>query len=177
MEKKRQTAIKQLKALDKLAPKDMRLAAEWNQDWQVLISTIMSAQTRDETTIAISNILYKKYPTLKSLSNTPIKTIEKIIRPVNYYKTKSKHIKKTSKIILKQGVPNTLDELLKLPGVGRKVGNVYLAEFHKANAIGVDTHCSRVSQKLGWSKNKHPHKIEKDLENLFPKSLEEAGDD
>ena len=169
MEKKRQTAIKQLKALDKLAPKDMRLAAEWNQDWQVLISTIMSAQTRDETTIAISNILYKKYPTLKSLSNTPIKTIEKIIRPVNYYKTKSKHIKKTSKIILKQGVPNTLDELLKLPGVGRKVGNVYLAEFHKANAIGVDTHCSRVSQKLGWSKNKHPHKIEKDLEQLFPK--------
>ena len=171
---KKEVAISQLHALGKLAPKNMRLAAEWpkHKSWQVLISTIMSAQTKDETTIAISKILYKKYPTLLSLSKAKLSSIEKIIRPVNYYKTKSKHVLATSKILIKNfnsKVPNTLDELLTLPGVGRKVGNVYLAEHKKEMAIGVDTHVGRISQKLGWTKNKHPHKIEKDLEILFPK--------
>src|SRR3989338_2616664 len=169
---KKEVAIKQLKALGKLAPKEMRLAAEWDKDWQVLISTILSAQTRDETTIAISKILYKKYPSLNKLANAPLSSIQKIIRPVNYYKTKSRHVLSTSKILIKDfnsKVPNTLDELLTLPGVGRKVGNVYLAEALKKSAIGVDTHVGRISQKLGWTKNKHQHKIEKDLEILFPK--------
>lgn len=169
MKKKEIAAIRQLKALDKLAPKDMRLAAEFPEKWQVLISTILSAQTKDETTIKISEILYRQYSTPEKLSKASIKTIEKIIHPINYHKTKAKHIKETSKRISKEGIPDTLEELLKLPGVGRKVGNVYLAEAHKFNAIGVDTHVTRISQKLGWSKNKHPHKIEKDLEKLFPK--------
>ena len=167
-----QTAIKQLQALSKLAPREMRLAAEWDEDWQVLISTILSAQTRDEKTIEISEILYKKYSTLKSLSKAKLSSIFKIIKSINYNKTKSRHILATSKILMKDfngKVPNTLDELLTLPGVGRKVGNVYLAEHKKEMAIGVDTHVGRISQKLGWSKNKHPHKIEKDLEILFPK--------
>jgi len=174
LSKKSEVAISQLKALGKLAPKEMRLAAEWpkHKSWQVLISTILSAQTRDETTIAISKILYKKYPTLLSLSKAKLSSIQKIIRPINYYKTKAKHVLSTSKILIKDfngKVPNTLDELLTLPGVGRKVGNVYLAEALKKNAIGVDTHVGRISQKLGWTKNKNPHKIEKDLEQLFPK--------
>ena len=173
LSKKSEVAISQLKALGKLAPKEMRLAAEWpkHKSWQVLISTILSAQTRDETTIAISKILYKKYPSLNKLANASLSSIQKIIRPVNYYKTKSKHVLSTSKILIKDfnsKVPNTLDELLTLPGVGRKVGNVYLAEAHKMNVIGVDTHVARISQKLGWSKNKNPHKIELDLQKLFP---------
>src|SRR3989344_7916068 len=165
-------AISQLQTLGKLAPREMRLAAEWDEDWQVLISTILSAQTRDEKTIEISEILYKKYSTLKSLSKAKLSSIFKIIKSINYNKTKSRHILATSKILMKDfngKVPNTLDELLTLPGVGRKVGNVYLAEHKKEMAIGVDTHVGRISQKLGWSKNKHPHKIEKDLEILFPK--------
>ena len=96
----------------------------------------------------------------------------KIIKSINYNKTKSKHVLATAKILIKDfngKVPNTLDELLTLPGVGRKVGNVYLAEHKKEMAIGVDTHVGRISQKLGWRKNKHPHKIEKDLEILFQK--------
>jgi len=167
--KKRQKAISQLKALGKLSPREMRLAAEWNEKWQVLISTILSAQTRDEKTIEISDILYKKYNSPEKLSKAPIEKIEKIIRPINYHKTKARHIKETCLMITKNGIPETLEELLKFPGVGRKVGNVYLAEAHKFQAIGVDTHVTRISQKLRWSKNKHPHKIEKDLETLFPK--------
>ena len=162
--------IKQLKALEKLTKgKELRLAAEWRENWKVLISTILSAQTKDETTIDISNILYKKYTSAKKLAAAPLKDIQKIIRPINYYKTKSEHIKETAKIISKTSIPKHLEGLMELPGVGRKVGNVYLAEAHKADCIGVDTHVGRISYKLGWSKSKNPYIIEKDLEKLFPR--------
>jgi endonuclease III len=164
------TAVKQLKSLERYtSDKEMRLAAEWNFDWKILIATILSAQTRDEKTIEICEILFKKYPTLISFSKASTKSVQKIIRPINYYKTKSKHILETAKIINKKGIPTSIEELLELPGVGRKVANVYLAEAKKADAIGVDTHVRRISRKLGWTKNKNPHKIEKDLEKLFPK--------
>lgn len=167
---KREKALKQLNVLKRLTKKNkLRLAAEWKQNWKVLISTILSAQTKDETTIDISTKLYKKYPSSKKLANAPLKEIYRIIRPINYYRTKSKHIKKTAEIISKKGIPKNLKELLKFPGVGRKVGNVYLAAAHKTNCIGVDTHVGRISRKLGWSHNSNPHKIEKDLEKLFPK--------
>ena len=163
-------AVWQLKKIEKLAPKEMRLAAEWpkSKKWQILISTILSAQTRDEKTIEVSSVLYKKYSTVEELGDARLSSIGKIIRPVNYYKTKARHIKATAKIISGGGIPTDIGGLLELPGVGRKVGNVYLAEAHKADAIGVDTHVARISNKLGWTEHKNPHKIEKDLENLFP---------
>jgi endonuclease III len=162
-------AIQQLKFLDKLAPKEMRLAAEWEKDWQVLISTILSAQTKDETTIKICEILFKEFDSPEKLRKASIKEIEKIIKPINYHKTKAKNIKATANLISKNGIPETIEELILFPGVGRKTANVFLAEYHKKAAIGVDTHVSFISQYLEWSKNKNPHKIEKDLENLFPK--------
>lgn len=163
-------AVNQLRLLKKYTPdKELRLAAEWDEKWQILIATILSAQTRDEKTIEICEILFKKYPSIESFSRARISAIQKIIKPINYYKTKSKHILQTAKIIEKNKLPTDLESLLELPGVGRKVANVYLAEAHKTDAIGVDTHVGRISRKLGWTKNKAPHKIEKDLEKLFPK--------
>ena len=163
-------AVCQLRALKKhITDGKMRLAAEWDERWKILIATILSAQTRDETTIEICEILFKKYPTLEKFSRAKLKDVEKIIRPINYYKTKAKHVLSTAKIINKNGIAQTCDGLLELPGVGRKVANVYLAEAYKADAIGVDTHVSRISRKLGWSKNLNPHKVEKDLSQLFPK--------
>jgi endonuclease III len=163
-------AVKQLKELKKyILDGGMRLAAEWDEKWKVLIATILSAQTRDEKTIEICEILFNKYPTLEKFSKAKLKDVEKIIRQINYYKTKSKNILATAKIVCRKGIAETCEELLELPGVGRKVANVYLAEAHKKNAIGVDTHVGRISQKLGWTKNSNPHKIEKDLEKLFPK--------
>lgn len=163
-------AIKQLLFLKKLVKgKEPRLAAEQSSKWKSLISTILASQSRDVLTNKISLILYKKYKTPKALGNANLSEIKKIIRPINYYKTKAKHIKFTAQIISKNGIPSTREELMELPGVGRKVANVYLAEAHNAPAIGVDTHVTRISQKLGWTKNKNPHKIEKDLEKLFPK--------
>jgi endonuclease-3 len=162
-------ATHQLKALRRLVHgKEPKLAAEQSAKWKILISTILASQSRDVLTNKISAILYKKYKNPKALASAPLGEIKKIIRPINYYKTKAKHIKETAKIISK-GIPKTREGLMELPGVGRKVANVYLVEAHNAPAIGVDTHLSRVAQKLGWTKNKNPYKIEKDLEKLFPK--------
>lgn len=163
-------AVKQLKAIQKLIRNNnLRLAAEWPKKWQVLIATILSAMTRDEKTIEICEILFKKYTTSVKLGNARVSSIEKIIRPINYHKTKARHIKKTCQMIGSKNIPDNLEDLMKFPGVGRKVGNVYLAVAHTADAIGVDTHVGRISYKMGWTKNKNPHKIEKDLEKLFPK--------
>ena len=165
-------ALKQLKLLDKYG-KNMRLAAEkWSNEFQTLISIILSARTKDETTIKVGTALFKRYPTAKKLSKAKLKEIEKIIKPVNFYKNKSKNIINCAKVLVKEynsKVPESIEELIKLSGVGRKTANVFLAEEGK-DAIGVDTHVSYISQKLGWTKNKNPHKIEKDLEKLFPKN-------
>ncbi len=165
------TALKQLKLLNKYGEK-MRLAAEkWPNKFQTLISIVLSARTRDETTIKIAKELFKKYPTPKKLSKAGLNEIQKIIKPVNFYKNKSKNILNCSKILVKEyssKVPESIEELIKLPGVGRKTANVFLAEKGK-QAIGVDTHASYISQKLSWTKHQKPEKIEKDLEKLFPK--------
>jgi len=163
-------ALHQLKALRRLVKgREPRLAAEQSKKWQILISTILASQSRDVLTNKISAVLYKKYKNPKSLGNARLLEIRKIIHSVNYYKTKAKYIRETARIVSKSGIPKTREELMELPGVGRKVANVYLAEAHNKATIGVDTHVARISQKLGWTKNKNPHKIEKDLEKLFPK--------
>ena len=164
-------AVLQLKAIEKmLRGKTIRLAAEdWASDYEVLVSTILSAQTKDETTIKVCDVLFARYPTIESLARARLGTIEKIIHSVNYNKTKARHILATAKMLKGKEIPDSVDELILLPGVGRKVANVYLAEAKKADAIGVDTHVGRISQKMGWSENKDPHKIEKDLEALFPR--------
>jgi len=168
---KSKKAVRQLKRIEKVGDGSMLLAADWKDDWKVLVSTILSAQTKDETTIKISHILYKKYPTLKKLANADIKDIRKIIKPVNFYKTKAKHILQTARIIVDKyhnKVPHNIEKLLELHGVGRKTANVFLAVSGKP-AVGVDTHVSYLARLLGWTKNKQPHKIEQDLKKLFPK--------
>jgi|SRR3989344_2335503 len=169
-------AIKQLKAINNLnktkkGVMEMRLAAQWPRKYEMLIATILSAQTRDEVTIEVCEVLFKKYPGMKDLANANPIDVLKIIRKVNYSPTKTRRIIQTAKMVIVDGgiIPNTLEELIKFPGIGRKVANVYLVEACKADAIGVDTHVARISFKLGWTNNKNPNKIEKDLEKLFPK--------
>ena len=162
--------LKQLKELEKRSS-EMRLAAEsWNEDWQTLISTIMSARTRDEKTIPVASELFKKYA-LSKLAKADIKDVRKIIKPVNFYKTKTKNIINCAKILVKNykgKVPRNFDELIKLPGVGRKTANVFLAEQGK-QALPVDTHVFQLARKLDWAKSDHPHKVEEELKKLFPK--------
>lgn len=171
MELKTKRAIRQLRALEGHG-KLLRLAAEWKAPWQSLISTILSARTRDDKTIEVSNVLYKKYRSLTELSDANLRDVERIIKPVNYYKTKAKHIISCAKMIVENynsKIPHNFGKLVELPGVGRKTANVFLAHQGGAN-IGVDTHLLYCAQRLGWSKNKSPNKVEEDLKKIFPKS-------
>lgn len=163
--------LKQLEELKKLSS-TMRLAAEsWNEPWQSLITTILSARTRDEITIPISNELFKRYTTVEDLANANLRDVRKVIRPINFYKTKSKNIINCAKALVNDyngNPPVDFDELLKFSGVGRKTANVFLSEMGK-DAIPVDTHVSYIAQNLGWTKSNKPEEIEEDLEKLFPK--------
>ena len=163
------TALKQLNFMKKNSSK-MRLAAEkWKSPWQILISIILSARTRDEKTIPIAKNLFKKYPIVKKLANAKLNEVEKIIRPINFYKNKSRYIINCSKVIFekyKGKVPHKIVDLIKLSGVGRKTANVFISEIG-GDGIGIDTHVSFISQKLEWTKNKKPEKIEQDLKSLF----------
>ena len=164
-------ALKQLKFM-KRNSSNMRLAAEsWKTPWQILISTILSARTRDEKTIPVAKELFNKYPIVKKLAEARIREVKKIIKPLNFYKNKSKNIINCSKKIYKEykgKVPEDIEELIKLSGVGRKTANVFLSEVGY-RAIGVDTHVSYISQKLNWTKSEKSDKIEEDLKNLFSK--------
>ena len=166
----RKKAVRQLKQIQKLIiGKKMRLAAQWPVKWKSLIATIMASQTRDEVTIPAAERLFSKYPSMKALSKAPVRDVERLISSVNFYRNKAKHVVETAKILAGRRIPKTTEELIKLPGVGRKVANVYLADAEKMDELGVDTHVARISYKLGWTKNKNPDKVEADLRKLFPR--------
>ena len=163
--------LKQLKLLEQNTSEKRLAAEDWKEPWQTLIATAMSARTKDSTTIPIANELFSKYNTVEKLSKARIKDVEKIIKQVNYHKTKSRNVINCSKMLRKEyngKVPLDFDKLVELPGVGRKTANVFLSEQGK-DAIGVDTHINYISQKLGWTKNSKPERIEEDLKRLFPK--------
>ncbi|OYT36652.1 endonuclease III [Candidatus Pacearchaeota archaeon ex4484_71] len=163
--------LKQLKLL-KEKGEDMRLAADgWANDWQTLTAIILSARTRDETTIKVCKKLFSKYPTAKKFSRLNLKKIEKIIYPINFYRNKSKNILNCSRKILSEfggKVPQDIEKLISLPGVGRKTANVFLAEKGKQE-IGVDTHVNYISNYLGWVNSRNPKIVEQKLKEIFPR--------
>ena len=168
MELKR--ALRQLGELKRLGG-TMRLAAEsWGADWKCLIATVMSAQSRDETTIPIAEELFSKYNSLDKLASARYEGVLHIFSGLNYNKTKAKNVIACAKMLVDSfngKIPRDLDKLILLPGVGRKTANVFLSE-HGYPAMGVDTHVFWISRKLGWSRGKNPHQVEIDLKKLFP---------
>lgn len=145
---------------------------DYNNPFELLIATILSQQTKDKRVNQVTKILFNKYPDPKSLANANIIDVENIIKPIGLYKVKAKNIINASRDIYEKYnsiVPNSLDELLKLSGVGRKTASVVLVEAFKIPAIPVDTHVARVAYRLGYTKSKNPLKIEEDLEKYIPK--------
>jgi len=161
------------KAEKKYWKSSKQLAAEgWKKDWQVLISTIMSAQSRDETTIPIAKSLFEKYSTLKKLANADYEDVLKILRSMNYNRTKSKHVIEAARYIIEnfnEKIPDKIDELVKIPGVGRKTANLVLTEVHNLDGITVDTHVHRISNVLGLVETKTPEQTERALRKIAPK--------
>lgn len=150
-----------------------RLAGEgWQHDWQTLLTTIYSAQSRDETTIPVMENAFKQFPTLKSWSRAPIQKIMKLTKKINYYKTKSRNSKATAEILIKNfnsKIPDTIEQLTTLPGVGRKTANLIITEIHNKQGICVDTHVHRLSNVLRLVKTKTPHQTELALQKIAPK--------
>ena len=141
-------------------------------NFSILIGTILSARTKDETTAKAVKRLFSKYKTPKALANAKIKDIEKIIKPVGFYHVKSKRIIEVAKIInsqFKGMVPDDLETLLKLPGVGRKTANCVLVYAFEKPAIPVDIHVHRISNRLGLVETKTPEDTEQELMKKIPK--------
>jgi endonuclease-3 len=139
--------------------------------FRVLITTVLSQRTKDANTGKASKALFAKYKTPKQLAGARLKDIEKLIRPSGFYKVKAKRIKQISRIIIEKysgRTPKKMEELLSLPGVGRKTANCVLVFAYRQPAIPVDTHVHRLSNRLGWVKTKTPEKTESQLVKKIP---------
>lgn len=143
-----------------------------NDPYKTLISTLMSARTKDDTTLIVAKRLFKKAPNIEKLNKLDQLEIEKLIYPVGFYKTKARYIKDLARLILTSydgKVPKTQKELTTLPGVGVKTANLVLNRAFRIPAIAVDTHVHRISNLLGWVKTKTPEQTEKELIKVLPK--------
>ena len=169
---KKQRAEIILKTLKKLYPQPEKFLDSSN-DHEFLFAVILSAQTTDKNVNIVTQKLFKKFKTLQEYANAPTEQIQECISHINYYRTKSQYIQKTAKTLLEKYnglVPKTIEELVLLPGVGRKTANVVLGNlFGIIEGIAVDTHVIRLSQTLGLTKHKDPKKIEQELMKVLPK--------
>jgi endonuclease-3 len=161
-----------LKRLNKAYPKP-ETALNFSDPFQLLVATILSAQTTDVLVNKVTENLFRKYRTPKDYADASLETLQKDTGSVNFYKTKAKNIQAGAKIIVAQfnsQVPKTMNELTSLPGVARKTANIVLSNaFGIHEGIAVDTHVKRLSYRLGLTKNADPVKIEKDLMAITPK--------
>ncbi|HEY3042633.1 MAG TPA: endonuclease III [Vicinamibacterales bacterium] len=135
--------------------------------FQVLIATLLSARTQDATTLAASTRLFRAARTPRTMARLSVRQIERLIYPVSFYRHKAKHVKATCGILVSQfggRVPTTMEELLTLPGVGRKTANlVLILAFNSLKNICVDTHVHRISNRLGWVRTNTPDETEQAL--------------
>lgn len=152
---------------------DATCSLDFKTPFQLVVAVMLSAQCTDERVNKTTPTLFERCKTIEDFANIDIKELEEIIHPCGFYKNKAKNIKLCAKQILENFngiVPQTMDELLTLAGVGRKSANVILLEvFGIANGIAVDTHAKRISNRIGLSSEADPEKIEQDLLKIFPK--------
>lgn len=148
------------------------IAEKDESPYKVLVSCLLSLRTRDTITEKIAPLLFKAADTPSKMSRLPLSKIKKIIRPINYYKTKAKRIKEISRVLVMKyngRVPSDIDELLKLKGVGRKTANIVVVYGFGKQGIPVDTHVHRISNRLGWVETKTPEKTEQALRKILPR--------
>jgi endonuclease-3 len=170
MTKKQQKTLAIFEILDNLYPQEIRFLNQ-TDPFRFMISVILSAQTTDKMVNQVVVELFETYPTVESLADASLVAVEKIIHPTGFYKMKAKNIVSCAQAMVGKDIPSTIDELVTLPGVGRKTANCVLGEvFHKP-AIIVDTHFGRVVFRLGLVSSKNPDVIEKEIVSLLEESF------
>ena len=154
---------------------DAKIALRYKDPFQLLVVTILSAQSTDKQINKISPALFAKFKTVKGFAGANIKEFERYVHSTGFYHNKAKNIKAMAQKLLAEfngKVPQTMEELVSLPGVARKTANIVLSNgFGIIVGIAVDTHVKRLSQRLGFSKQEDPTKIEQDLMDIFPKKI------
>ena len=169
---KKEIAVEIIKKLKEYYP-DATCSLDFKTPFQMVVAVMLSAQCTDERVNKTTPDLFEKYGNPEAICNMDIEELERIIHPCGFYKNKAKNIKAMAKEIIEKyngEVPQTMEELTSLPGVGRKSANVVMLEaFNNPQGIAVDTHAKRISNRIGWSKNTIPEKIEQDILKLIPK--------
>ncbi|MBW1954656.1 MAG: endonuclease III [Deltaproteobacteria bacterium] len=152
---------------------DVKTQLHFHTPFELLVATMLSAQCTDKQVNTVTRTLFQKLKTPKDFVKVPQETLEALIRPTGYFRNKARSIKKCAQSLLDKydgRVPETLDELVALPGVGRKTANVVLGAAFGIPGIVVDTHVARIAQRLALTAHKDPVKIEFDLMEVLPES-------
>ena len=165
-------AVKMIEILKQTYP-DATCSLDFETPFQAVVAVILSAQCTDERVNKTTPALFERCKTVEDFANLDIKELEDFIHPCGFFKNKAKNIKLCAKQVLEKfngQVPNNMEDLMSLAGVGRKTANVVMLEvFGVAEGIAVDTHAKRISNLIGLSNEKEPEKIEQDLIKIFPK--------
>ena len=149
---------------------DSKCSLHYNSPFQLLVATILSAQCTDERVNRVAEGLFKKYPSARDFSELPLETIKKQIFSTGFYNNKAKSIKGMAEIIVKKfggELPENLEEMVKLPGVGRKTANVVLGNVYNIPSVVVDTHVTRITNLLNFVKTRNAEKIERKLMQII----------
>jgi endonuclease-3 len=162
------------KVLDKLekAHPDARIYLNFRSPIELLLATILSAQCTDEKVNQVMPKVWESFPTVSDIARADIAKLEQVVRPTGFFRQKARRLKEVSRAIVEDyggNVPESLDELTRLPGIGRKTANVVLSNAFGQPGIAVDTHVERVSQRIGLAHSKEPDKIEKELCAIIPR--------
>ena len=169
--KKADRVNKILEALDEHYSVQKKCWLAYDSAWQLLIATILSAQCTDARVNIVTKDLFKKYPNLKAFAEADLNELEQDIHSTGFYHNKAKNIIGCAGMLVNEydsRIPSDIDELTRLPGVGRKTANVIRGNIYDIPSIVVDTHVGRISRKLGLTKSEDPEKVEHDLEKVLP---------
>ncbi len=142
------------------------------EDWQLLTAIMLSAQSTDKQVDEVLPGLWKKFPDLEAVVLASVEEVENAIKSIGLYKVKAKNIKKCCEKLWKEHdkkVPKSMDELVELPGVGRKTATLFLADAYGVPGVTVDTHVFRISKRIGWAEGKNPVQVEKELMKVLPR--------
>ncbi|MGN0620441.1 MAG: endonuclease III [Porcipelethomonas sp.] len=170
---KKERAAFACEELGRLYP-DEKCSLEYNHDYELLIATRLSAQCTDARVNIVTKTLFRKYPSLEAFADADIKELEEAVKPCGFYHTKAKSIKEMANQLIERfggEVPDNMDDLLSLPGVGRKTANLIMGDVWGKPAIVTDTHFIRITGRLGLTVNKDPVKVERDLIKLIPPEI------
>jgi endonuclease-3 len=149
---------------------NVRCELDYNSPFQLLVATVLSAQCTDKRVNQTTPALFKKYPNPKKMAKADLKDIQRLVKSTGFYSAKAKNIKALSNKIMQEfggDVPSNIDDLITLPGVGRKTANVVLGHAFGIPGITVDTHFGRLSRRFGWSKQNDPVKVEFEVSELI----------